>query len=264
MILTNDNYYTAEANMEYMSVSQYKSFLECQERTMAELRGEYKRPTSTALLVGSYVDAWLEGTLDEFCESHPEIYNSRSKEKVLKSDFLVADQVIEAIKNDETLLQYFDGDKQTIMTADIFGVPWKIKMDVYNPFDGFITDLKVMKSLNETYWDKALRRRVGFIENYKYNFQMCIYAMVEKEYTGRKGYLDTYIAALSKESPPDKMVYTGFIQDMDMVKRHINHFLPYFENVKRGFIDPSACGECEYCRSTKKAFLTDYHNILLY
>ena len=41
MILTNDNYYSPEANWEYMSVSQYKQFLKCEAAAMAQLKGEW-------------------------------------------------------------------------------------------------------------------------------------------------------------------------------------------------------------------------------
>ena len=69
--LTAENYYSQVANMAYMSVSQFKAFEQCEAAAMAELYGEYKAPTSTALLVGSYVDAWFEGTLDKFILAHP-------------------------------------------------------------------------------------------------------------------------------------------------------------------------------------------------
>lgn len=81
MKLTNDNYFSPEANREYFSVSQYKTFLDCPARAMAEIRGEYKEPMTTALLVGSYVDAYFEGTLDKFREEHPEIFNISIKER---------------------------------------------------------------------------------------------------------------------------------------------------------------------------------------
>ena len=53
--LTDDNYYSAEANWDYMSASQFKSFRKCEAAAMAELRGEWGRKESSALLVGSYV-----------------------------------------------------------------------------------------------------------------------------------------------------------------------------------------------------------------
>lgn len=62
--LTAENYYSPEANREYMSASQIKQFMKCPAAAMAELRGEYERPTTSALLIGSYVDACFEGTLE--------------------------------------------------------------------------------------------------------------------------------------------------------------------------------------------------------
>ena len=73
MQLTAENYYSEEANFEYMSVSQFKDFVGtygrrgCEFTAMEKLRGAYKEEETTALLVGSYVDAYFEGTLDKFC-----------------------------------------------------------------------------------------------------------------------------------------------------------------------------------------------------
>ena len=64
--LTAENYFSAENNMKYMSCSQFKSFLTCEASALAELHGEYQREVTDALLVGSYVDAHFEGTLDIF------------------------------------------------------------------------------------------------------------------------------------------------------------------------------------------------------
>ena len=51
MILNNENYYSQEANQEYMSVSQYKAFMNCEAAAMASISGRYERPTTRALLV---------------------------------------------------------------------------------------------------------------------------------------------------------------------------------------------------------------------
>jgi hypothetical protein len=52
--LTAANYHSTEMNNRYWSASLLKSFLECPARAFAELSGEYERPKSDALLVGSY------------------------------------------------------------------------------------------------------------------------------------------------------------------------------------------------------------------
>lgn len=82
--LTPENYYTKEANMQYVSVSQYKEFngttgkMGCEAYAMAKLRGEVEEVTTTALMVGSYVDAYFEGHFLHFPlstrkSSHPEV-----------------------------------------------------------------------------------------------------------------------------------------------------------------------------------------------
>lgn len=68
MQLTSENYYSQEANKEYMSVSGYKDFagtygkMPCEFYGMEKLNGRWEDEKSTALLVGSYVDSYFEGS----------------------------------------------------------------------------------------------------------------------------------------------------------------------------------------------------------
>jgi hypothetical protein len=91
---------------------------------------------------------------------------------------------------------------------------------------------------------------------------MFIYASVEKEVTGRKDYLEPYIAAISKENPCDKEVYKGFISDFDPLQWYIEDNLPKILEVKNGKREPIHCGKCDYCRSVKTANIVDYHYLL--
>lgn len=77
---TAEVYYGTEANYEYMSASQLKSFLGtpgisgCEERALADISGQYVRADNKALTIGSYVDVMLTGTeaeQHEFRESIP-------------------------------------------------------------------------------------------------------------------------------------------------------------------------------------------------
>ena len=81
MKLTAENYYSKEANQHYMSVSQFKAFEKCQAAALAEINGEFEREKSTALLVGSYVDAYFEGTLEQFKKDFPEVFVISIKER---------------------------------------------------------------------------------------------------------------------------------------------------------------------------------------
>ena len=89
--LTNENYYSTEADREYMSVSQYKDFCGtwgikgCQFMAMERLNGNYPEKKGLPLLVGGYVDAYFEGTLEKYKAEHPEIIK---KDGSLKADFL--------------------------------------------------------------------------------------------------------------------------------------------------------------------------------
>ena len=130
--LNDDNYYTAEANNAYWSSSLFKAFERCPAKALAEISGEYERETSTSLLVGSYVDAYFtgdKGALGKFALEHPEIFK---KDGSLKSDFRHAETMINAVKAQPLMMDYLKGDHQAIMTANLFDVDWKIKMDVFD------------------------------------------------------------------------------------------------------------------------------------
>lgn len=61
MVLTAENYYSKEANKEYMSVSQYKDFagtygkMACEFSAVEKLEERWEQKKTTPLLVGSYV-----------------------------------------------------------------------------------------------------------------------------------------------------------------------------------------------------------------
>ena len=61
IILSDENYYSQEADLAYMSVSQYKKFLECETAALAKLKGEWTPESDPkALLVGNYVHSYFE------------------------------------------------------------------------------------------------------------------------------------------------------------------------------------------------------------
>ena len=233
MILTNENYYSPEANQEYMSVSQYKDFQKCEAMALASLRGEWERPMTTALLVGSYIDAWFEGTLEEFCRAHPEIFKKNGS---LKADFIQAEEIIAFLQKDPTFMRYMAGKKQIILTSEMFGTKWKIKIDSYHPDK--IVDLKVMRSM-ERIMGKS------FVEHWGYDLQMAIYAAVE----GRD--IATYLAVVTKQEPPDKeIISVPRWRRMELLEE-VEKEMPRILAIKSGKHPPRRCGVCEYCRATK-------------
>lgn len=156
MILTSENYYSQEANREYLSVSQYKDFCgtigrpACEEQALAKLDGRWEMGKTTALMVGSYVDAHFEGTLDLFKAQNPEIF---TKSGTLKAEYRKAEEIINRAERDDLFMRFMSGHKQVIFEAEMFGTKWKAKLDSYIP--GIcIVDLKCMKSLREAHYTK--------------------------------------------------------------------------------------------------------------
>jgi hypothetical protein len=234
MILTNENYYSDKSNQQYMSVSQYKQFTRCEAMAMAEIRGEWKKPKTSALLVGSYVDAWFEGTLGDFYEENPEIFK---KDGSLKADYVQAAQIIDRVQRDRMFMRYMSGKKQVIRTAELFGVPWKIKMDSYHPDK--IVDLKVMKSM-----ERVMGK--SFVEYWGYDLQMAVYSAVE----GND--LATYLAVVTKQTPPDIEIINIPKWRREELLWDVERTLPRIMEVKSGKREPERCGVCEYCRATKE------------
>jgi hypothetical protein len=253
VILTPENYYSPEANFEYMSVSQFKDFsgtygqVGCEARAMAKLRGEYQEEKTTALLVGSYVDSYFEGakSLERFKSENPEIFTQKGE---LRAEYKKADAIIQRIESDEYFMQCMSGEKQVIMTAEIFGIPWKIKIDSYVK-DIVITDLKIVESIKKMKWVRDLGY-LDFIRFWGYDTQGAIYQEAVRQNTGKR--LPFYIAAASKEPTTDIEVIhvqENFLREaMHTVQYHIDRI----KQVKSGKVEPERCGVCDYCLKTKK------------
>jgi len=246
--LCSANYYSREMNRQYFSVSQWKNFERCEAATMAELNGEYTREETTALKVGSYVDAYFEGTLQEFTDWHPEIFNKRTGE--LKADYQHADKMVGRILQSPLMCEFLRGDKQTIMTAELFGYPWKIKMDVYN--GERIVDLKTVRDFKPLY-DPLYGAKRGWIEYWGYDLQGAIYQKVEQLATGRAEPLPFYIAAVTKEAVPDIALIQipQYILDAAIKAHGVEALIDRYALIKSGDVKPGRCEECDWCKMTK-------------
>jgi hypothetical protein len=241
MGLTAKYYFSPNSNMKYCGSSQFKSFLKCPAKAMAELKGEWQRDESTALLVGSYVDSWFEGTLDKFKAEHPEIFK---RDGTLKAEYQKADEIIERVSRDELFMKYMSGAKQVIKTGYIEGVPFKIKIDSYHKGKA-IVDLKVIKDF-QPLWHEEKGIREDFIQYWGYDFQAAIYQAIE----GEK--LPFYICAVTKESDPDLAVIQIPQTWIDSAMAIIKNEIGIIDAYKRGELEAPRCGKCAYCRQTKK------------
>lgn len=250
MELNDRNYYSKEANREFMSVSQYKDFVGtygfagCEACAMAKIDEKYSEPPSTAMMIGSYVDRWFEGTLDQFKAENPGIFTASG---VLRKDYRMADALIRRVEKDDVFMAFMSGHKQTIMTGELFGAPWKIKIDSYIPGVA-VVDLKVMRSLTDLKYAGDLGP-LDFIRYWGYDIQGAIYQEIEYQNSGKR--LPFFIAGISKEDPPDFEVIHVSDVYLQEALRNVESNMPRILEVKRGEAEPRRCKKCTYCKKTK-------------
>lgn len=260
--VTPENYYDPEIQMAYMGATQFKAFQKCEAAALAELLGNYVRETTTALLVGGYIDAYYADELPAFQDRRPEIFK---RDGSLKSEYLQAQDIINRMEEDELYSLLMSGRKQVIRTGEIAGVPFKIKIDslldgpaceeIVRRFpeagaamglcDGAIVDQKVMRDFAGI-WVPEEQSKVTFVEAWGYDTQGAIYQAVE-------GHLLPFIlAAGTKEASPDLAAL--YIPDADLAAKlaEVEDSAPRYQAIKEGRIKPRRCEHCAYCRATKK------------
>ena len=250
MVLTAENYYSKEANKEYMSVSQYKDFagtygkMACEFSTVEKLEERWAQKKTTPLLVGSYVDSYFEGTLEEFKKENPEIFTQKGE---LKANYKQAERIIARMERDPLFMQYMSGEKQVIMTGELFGAKWKIKIDSF--VRGIaITDLKVMASITKLEWVKDIGY-LDFVRYWGYDIQGAIYQEIVYQNTGERP--PFYIAAGTKEEEPNIEVIHVTQNYLDEAKHMVEMNMPRILRVKNGEAEPDRCEMCDCCRHTK-------------
>jgi hypothetical protein len=264
MKLTEETYFSLEADNEYMSNSSYQTFMSCEFSAMSKLNGTWKTDSTDAMMIGSYVDAWNEGLLDQWIAKHPEIISSSGSTKgQLKAGFKQANDLIEIIKADNKFVEALSGEKQRIFNAEWAGTKWKTKIDSYFPRtpkkQGRIVDLKVLKEVHGRTWNEQLRIMQPTIEARGYFDQVSIYCKIEALASGREpeDYYEPFLAIITKEAYPDKVI-VSFNSQIETFQEFVNQRLALIESnmerilsVKSGASHPMRCEMCDCCRSTK-------------
>lgn len=250
-VLTPENYYSDTANRLYMSNSAFKAVYgypgapyPCEASALFAPSVE-----TEALLIGGYVDAAFESdaALDAFKKDRADallMKNRKDYYKFVKD----ADVAITRAKMDPVFMSYLGGQHQAVLTGEIAGHPFRIKMDDYQP-GVRITDLKYVKSAGESY-NEFLKRRVTFVEDYGYHIQGAIYQEVERQNSGIR--LPFYIAYITKEDAPD----FGVVQvPQDMLDDALEYVKLSLSSrpMAQVRLAPKSCSRrsCAWCRGQK-------------
>ncbi len=271
MKLTGKNYYNKEANISYMSVSQFKAFRNCEAAALAEIKGEYERGSSKALFLGSFLDEMLTGTkkskMKFVLENRDQIFKKSSKLTAYSdkdfsdlifdspmsifspvnkpyAEIVQALETAEKIKKQPLMAKHFRSRHQTIMTGEIAGVPFKIKMDNYKPGE-FISDGKYMASLRSPNMFEPMVKYWG------YDIQGAVYQEIVRQNTGNQ--LPFFLDIATKETPAHLAVAQINQFDLDEALEIVKTWAPRYQAIKNGEIEPERCGEynCNYCTETQ-------------
>jgi hypothetical protein len=244
MKLNQKNYYSAKANRAYVSVSQLKRFMQCPAAAMAEINGEYTPERGRALILGSYVDELLTGTkesLEQFIDENRGELFKRNGEPY--ADVAQAEETIIRVRKQPKMMEYLSGEHQEIMTGEIEGVPFKIKMDSYKP-GAFITDLKYMASLRSPNLFQPM------ISYWGYDIQAACYQEIVYQNTGER--LPFVFVVATKEKPAHLAVGQISQWNMDEALETVRKKIKRYQAIKNGEIEPERCEDygCDYCTAT--------------
>ena len=265
-ILTDENYYSLEADRLYCSASQYLDIIGrpsipgCEARAMAKLNGEYKEETTKAMLIGSILDClWeldelpIEEKIQIIADKFPECISSRGATKgELKNEYKQAIQLYQRTLMDDLFCQFMSGQKQVIMTGEIEGLPFKIKMDSYIP-DVAIVDLKTTQdaSRNHRKYIADSGNWETFYRSFSYDVQLAIYREIVRQNTGKT--LRCYLAVIDKKEHPLPQIIEMTPQMLDDALASVKAHIPTVKMLKSGEVkNYCRCEECDYCRDTYK------------
>lgn len=273
--LTHENYFSGVADTLYMSNSQYKGFLECEAKAIAKLKGEIPKTDSQAFIQGRYVHSWNEGTMMQFEEEHRDLMIAKAGKNKggLKKEFQACGDAIETLKNDPMILKALEGQKEVIMTAELFGIEWKCMLDSYYPDKRRFADLKYLKAIYDKFWDSEEHLYSNPFEHYGYYTQLALYAEIERKFFGRpeEDWYEPFIVVVTKQDPPDKMIISFDSKERsykDFIREHlilVEKKIERVKLVKAQKVEPHACGVCDYCRSVKMLKgTTHYQTLSLY
>ena len=269
--LTNANYYSAEANRAYMSVSAYKCWLECPSRWMAQYgTGEFSPVPTDALALGSLFHTLvLEPELEQqTLEEHAEYLHTKSGKLTAGTEGIYA--MSSFIQKIPEIMQHLEGEHEVIVTGKIGGTNWKGKLDNIN-HEGipgicggkpFFSDLKSAASLTKETWVSRLGTHGNFIHTYNYGLQLAIYQELLRQKYGKD-----YVPVIVGCTKPTKTQPTPDVKAFVWTDKQALEFMlsdvRYDMTEVKKQVEVATYGrrcessECEWCKRSRKQWVRE-------
>ena len=250
MIVTQENYFSKEADQEYMSVSQYKLFRECEAKALATIQGQEDATYKTAFLEGQLFEALVSGDSKLFMAQHPEIMSTRGATAgQIKSEFKKVINASEKFNDQVFFRDIIDRcEKQIILTGEIKGVKVKCMLDLFDKKTNSIYDIKCMKDFREQ-WNKDEKAYMPWYYIYGYVLQLAVYREIVRQNFGEPKEIG--LLAATKEEVPDIQALSFDSSLLDLELEDFKNNIERYDKIKKGIEEPIACGCCDYCKKIK-------------
>ena len=250
MVLNQENYYSKEADMEYMSVSQWKLFNECEAKALAIIEGREDATYKDSFLEGQLFEAIVTGGKELFISKHPELISTRGTTAgQLKSEFKKVITSAEKFNEQNFFKNIIQKcDKQVILTGEICDVKVKCALDLFDKETNSIYDIKCMKDFKET-WDKSEKCYKPWYYTYNYVLQLAVYRELVKQNFGEPKEIG--LISATKEDIPDIEALSFSSELLDLELENFKLKIKRYDNIKKGKIAPIQCNCCDYCKSIK-------------
>ena len=261
MILTESNYFSAEAMTAFMSQSQFKQFEQCEERAMAILNGKLE-DEKDAFVEGRYFESIICGKQAEFeAENADQILSGRGATKgPPKSNFKsVIESASAFLRQPEFAEIVTKCEQQKILTGEIAGVPFKCKLDFFDKETLSEWDAKCMKDFKRLFDEKEFHYAEWYFVR-GYHYQAAISRELIRQNFGDVGVCG--LIAATKEAVPDVAWIVFDDSVLDNALEIVETFAPKYAAIKRGEIEPERCETCDWCKQTK--LLLEPEQILVY
>jgi len=258
IILTSENYFSKEADEEYMSVSQFKTFEKCEAEALELINADIDSTKKTAFLEGQFFESIVTGNKQLFIAQHPEIISKRGATMgEVKADFK---KVIAAAEKFESQA-FFKNiikkcEKQVILTGKICGIKIKGALDLFDKKTNSIYDIKCMKDFKET-WSSKEKVYVPWYYTYNYVLQLAIYRELVRQNFGEPQEIG--LLAATKEEVPDIQALKFDSRLLDDELEYFKSKVQHYDNLKKGLEKPTQCGICDYCKRNK--ILCDFEEV---